>query len=309
MQRVLEEVAEIEPDRRTDQRTEQGAGAADGRLHDELAGGVEHEGVGRHEALHDAEQAAGEARIGRSHDEGRQLVGVNVVADRRRAQRIVADRPQDRADRRMHDAPPDDEADEEPEGEIGVHGPVGIEPELVRPDVEGRRRHAGQAVLAAGVVGERAELDEVEHLGDRHRDHREIDAGAAQRDEPDQIADGGRHDHADDNRQRHIGEVHLRQQIGGDHAARAEERRLAERQQARVAEQDVEPETEQAPDQDAIYRRRREAEMRQDIGDGDEAGRGQGFGKEAARVGHGGGPIRGRRRRAAHRAAAPAPAS
>ena len=74
------------------QRPEQRAASADRRLHDELAGGLEHEGVRRHESLQHAEQAAGEAGIGRGDHEGGELVAVDVVADRRRAQRVLADR-------------------------------------------------------------------------------------------------------------------------------------------------------------------------------------------------------------------------
>ena len=48
------------------------------------------------------------------------------------------------------------------------------------------RRHAGQPVLAAGIVGQRIVLDEKEHFRDGDGDHREIDAGAAQRDDADQ---------------------------------------------------------------------------------------------------------------------------
>ncbi len=204
MQRRLEEVAEIEPDRRADQRPEQRAGAADRGLHDELARGVEHEGVGRHEALHQAEQAAGEAGIGGGDDEGGELVAVDVVADGGGAQRIVADRAEDRADRRAHDAQRDDEADEIPERQEDIHRPVGVELERREAESTARRRHAGQAVLAAGEGRQRIELDEVEHLGDRHRDHGEIDAGAPERDQPDQIADDGGDDRADEHRRHDV---------------------------------------------------------------------------------------------------------
>ena len=61
------------------------------------------------------------------------------------------------------------------------------------------------------------------------------------------------------------------QQVGGDEAAGAVEGRLAERQQAGVAEQDVEADAEQAPDQDAVDGVGREAEMRQHEGRGDQA--------------------------------------
>ncbi len=68
-------------------------------------------------------------------------------------------------------------------------------------EIEARRRHARQAVLAAGAFRQRIELDEEEYLRDRHRDHGEVDAGAPQRDQADQIAGDGRRDHADDQRQ------------------------------------------------------------------------------------------------------------
>ena len=80
-----------------DQRAEQRAAAADGGLHDELAGGVEHEGVRRHEALQHAEQSAGEARVGGGDHEGGELVALDVVADGGGAQRVLADRAEDGA--------------------------------------------------------------------------------------------------------------------------------------------------------------------------------------------------------------------
>ena len=115
MERVLEEIAQIEPDGRADQRPEQRARAADRGLHDELAGGVEHEGVRRHEALHDREEAAGETGIGRRDHEGGELVAMNVMTESRRAQRVVAQRAEDRSHRRAHDAKRDHQTDEIPE--------------------------------------------------------------------------------------------------------------------------------------------------------------------------------------------------
>ena len=192
MQRGLEEIAQIKPDRGADQRAEQRAGAADCGLHHQLARRVEHERVGRHEALHHAEQAAGKAGIGGGNDEGSQLVAVNIVADCGGAQRIVADGAEHGADRRAHDTQCDHHADEVPERQEDVERPVGIEVNGREAEIERRRRHAGQAVLAAGIVRERVEFDEIEHLGDRHRDHGEINAGAPQRDQPDQKADDRR---------------------------------------------------------------------------------------------------------------------
>ena len=104
------------------------------------------------------------------------------------------------ADRRAHDAQRDHDADEVAEREERIERPAGGEVERREAEIEARRRHAGQAVLAAGPVRQRIELDEEEDLRDRHRDHREVDAGAAQRDQADQVADDRGRDHADDQR-------------------------------------------------------------------------------------------------------------
>ena len=310
MQRVLEEIAQIKPDGRADQRPEQRARSADRRLHDELAGGVEHEGVGRHETLHEGEQPAGETGVSGGHDEGGQLVAMDVVAERGGAQRVVAQRAQDRPDRGAHDTQRDHEADEIPERQKHVDRPVALEIERREAEVDARRRHARQAVLAAGVVRQRVELDEEEHFRDGDRDHREIDAGAPERDEADQIADDSRNHGADEDRRENIGKIDLGQEIGGEHAARAEERRLSEREKARVAEQDVEAEAEQAPDQDAVDRRRREAEMGQHERRGDQPESREGLDQEGALGVHlQASVIRGPPRREGRKAGTPGPAS
>ena len=142
-------------------------------------------------------------------------------------------------------------------------------------EVEARRRHARQSVLAAGPFRQRIELDEIEDLRDRHRDHREVDAGAAQRDQADEVADGRGGDHADHEREHHVRKAGAREQVGGDESAGAVERRLAEREQARVAEQDVEADAEEAPHQDAVHRVGRRAQVGQHEGRGDERDRGE----------------------------------
>ncbi len=69
---------------------------------------------------------------------------------------------------------------------------VRVEAERREAEVEAGRRDAGQTVLAAGEGGQWVELDEKEHLRDRHRDHGEIDAGAPEGDETNQITDDAR---------------------------------------------------------------------------------------------------------------------
>ena len=143
-ERLLQEVLQKQPDGGAEQRPEQRAGAADRGLHHQLSGGVEREGVGRHERLQHAEQPAGKAGIGGRDHEGGELVAVDVVAERRRAQRVVADRAQDRADRRAHDAQRDDDADEIAERQELIERPAGGEMDGGEAEIEARRRHAGQ---------------------------------------------------------------------------------------------------------------------------------------------------------------------
>ena len=310
MQRVLEEVAEIKPYRRADQRPDQRACAADSGLHDQLAGRVEHESIRRHEALHDGEKTPGETGIGRSDHEGGELVAVNVMAERRRAQRVVAQRAQDRSHRRPHDAQRDDQADEIPERQEGVHRRVGVEAQRHKTEVEAGRRHARQAVLSAGEGRQGIELDEEEHLGDRHRDHGEVDPRAPEGDQTDKIADHAGNHRADHNRRQDIGKIGYGKQIRGEHAAGAEERRLTERQQARIAEQEIEAEPEQPPDQDAVDGGQREAEMRQHEGRGNQRDDRERFNDERTIRNHGGTAFtRGQPCRGAHRDGSPARAS
>jgi hypothetical protein len=228
---ALEEILEEEPHGGSDQRAHERAAAADDGLHHQLAGGVEGEGIGRHEGLHDAEEPAGEAGIGRGDDERRELVAVDVVADGGRAQRILADRAEDRPDGRAHDPQRDHHAKEEAEGEKRVERPSCRERELQEAEVDRRRRHAREPVLPARPFRQRIEFDEVEDLGDRHRDHREVDAGAPQRDQPHEVAHRRGRDHADHERGDHVRKSGAREQVRGDHPPGAVQRGLAEGKQ------------------------------------------------------------------------------
>ncbi len=310
MKRRLKKIAQIEPDRGAGERAEQRAGAADRGQHDELARRFEGEGVRRHEALHHAEQSAGKAGIGRGDHEGDQLVAVDIVADGGRPQRIIANRPQHKTDRRAHDTHRDHDADEIPERQEHVERRIAVETEGGEAEIERRGRHAREPVLAARELRERVELDEIEHLGDRHRDHGEIDADTPERDQAHQIADGGGRDHADEQGPDDVRKARDRQQIGGDHAAGAEKGGLAERQQAGKAEQDVEAEAEQAPNQDAIDRGGGKSEIRQYERRGDQPGCRQRFDEIGTLLEHQTTVfIRGRPSRAARKDEAPAPAS
>ena len=121
---------------------------------------------------------------------------MDVVADCGRAQRVVADCAQHRANRRAHDAKRNDEADEIPEGEEPIDLGIGVEAQRSETEEDARLRHPRQAVLAAGEGGQRIEFDEEEYFGNRHRNHREVNAGAAQCDQADQITDRRGNDRA-----------------------------------------------------------------------------------------------------------------
>ena len=93
----------------------------------------------------------------------------------------------------------------------------------------------------------------MEHFGDRNRDHGEIDTGTSERDEPDQVAGNACRDDTDDQRQHNVRKTRPGQEISRDETAGAVKGRLTERQQAGKAEQDVESDTEQAPNQDPVH--------------------------------------------------------
>src|SRR5690606_3962152 len=95
-------------------------------------------------------------------------------------------------------------------------------------EIERRYGHSGQAVLATGKGRERIELDEIEDLGDRHRDHGEIDACSPKGNQADQIADDTRYRGAEKDGRQNMGKSSLGQQIGGEHAAGAIEGGLPE---------------------------------------------------------------------------------
>jgi hypothetical protein len=72
-----------------------------------------------------------------------------------------------------------------------------------------------------------------------------------------------------------VGKPCTGEQVGRYEAAGAVKRRLTEREQAGEAKQDVESETEQAPDQDPVHGVGRKAEQRQDEWRRDQARRRQ----------------------------------
>jgi hypothetical protein len=98
-------------------------------------------------------------------------------------------------------------------------------------------RHALQAVFPARE--RRLQEEEVQHLRQRQRDHREVDARAADGQQAEQQAHAGRAQHADDQPHRRRQAPDL-QHVAGHVGRGAQEGRVAERQQAGEAHQQIE---------------------------------------------------------------------
>ncbi len=248
---LLQQIAERKPDRRADGRADQRSSAADHGLDDELPRRVQSEGIRRHVALENSQQrpAAAGKNCGK-HEHG-QLVGGNVVAERRGALRILLNRRQHRADRRQHDKARKYEAEKIEPGNELVARPRTGESIVESGDLDAWRRNPRQSVLAAGQIRQRRILQKIRQFAERQGDHRKINADPTQRQKPDEHAERRRRRYTDRHGKPNIVQGAAGQQIGGDEAAGAVERRLAERQKAGAAEQQIEAETENSPDQDA----------------------------------------------------------
>ena len=156
------------------------------------------------------------------------------IAERDRPLLVLADRFQDHAEGRIDEAPGDQNADQK-HGEneiIHVEGVIEIE-----DAEEVAARHRLDAVLALREL--RLQAEEIEHVGQRQRDHGEIDALTADSHEA--------HDQAE---QRCAGNADQDAELGrnapflhcvcGEIGSAAEERGMAEREQAGIAEQQIE---------------------------------------------------------------------
>ena len=152
---------------------------------------------------------------------------------------VLADRLQHLAERRMDDAPDQQEAGQEDDGHERVHRHrLGQVDDAEEPAA----RHRLDAVLAAGEL--RLQGDEEDHLRQRQGDHREVDALAADREQAGDRAEHERDRRAEQDRElgREAPDLgRVRRRVAG----RAEEHRVAEREQAAEADQQVEGAREQ----------------------------------------------------------------
>ncbi|MNL24681.1 hypothetical protein D3C87_1461260 [compost metagenome] len=188
----------------------------------------------RAEAQHQRLDRTGQARQrGRDH-EGQQLEAIDIVSKRNCARFVLLDGLEDLAERRVHGTHDQCECRHD-DGQRHV----------VQRDVLGEREHAEQlaarnalqAVLAARE--RRLQADEEQHLRQRQRDHREIDALAPDGQRADHVADARPGQCAEDQAhfRRHAPDLH---RVAGRVAGAAEERRVAEREQPGKADQQVE---------------------------------------------------------------------
>jgi hypothetical protein len=115
---------------------------------------------------------------------------------------------------------------------------------------DGQRQPAeGQSVLATRHLGPGKD-DDVEDLGEDQGRDREIDVAQSGREIGHESGHSGGCDQPVQDRQPKIGRLDGQQRRGGAVNAEAEQRRVAERHQAGVTDQDVGGHGEQPPDQD-----------------------------------------------------------
>src|SRR5881296_3651292 len=231
-----------------DEGTEERPGAAEERHNDDLARRRPVERLDRDHGQPQGVQRPRQATEHRVEDEREVLDARDVVAARRRTVGVLADRLQHGAERRVQDALERRHREADDHQREVVEDDRAIEGQPPAPEADGRHCDAPQPVVAARPVGE-VEPDEVEQLGEGERQHREVDAAAAQAEESDEgAADQGRRepDPEREPQRRHLelGERDAR-------AVRAESpvRCGPERQQSRVAVEEVEPEREEPVDQ------------------------------------------------------------
>ena len=232
-------------ERRTQDRADQRARAADDHHDQHLSRQQPEQQLGVGEARERCVERASEAaqRVGDGHHGD--LVETGVVAERDRLGLVLANAAQHRAERRAHQG----EAEEEGADQAGEHEIVEAGLAGERGEAQGacRARNPRQAIRSAGHRGP-LEGDGIEQLGEGERQHREGNAGRqrahpsdADRDEAGQQRCGKHRE-----QQRHAG---VEQQPAAGIGPQAIGGGMAERNEPCVAEHEVEAHGEQPEDQ------------------------------------------------------------
>ena len=235
----------------------------------ELPGEGHGERVGRGEAMVEHEERSRQPGDGRGDDEGDQLVAADRVALEGGALLVLADRHQHPAERRPHHPPQKGDHHEADPGDDRV---VDAGPREVHAE-DGRARDGAEPALPAGerspAVG-----DGEEQRRQRERQEREVHAAAAEDQRPEEEGadahQGGGKEHGEDEPFRHQPPM---DQPGGV-GAHAEPGAVAERDEAGVAEQEVEAEADERVDHAVGRGDDREAHGGERGGQHEEAGAG-----------------------------------
>src|SRR5213593_1127265 len=274
-----EAVLEDEERRGADEGAEEGAGAAEQCHDDDLPRGRPVERLDRDDVEPEGVEGAGEPREEGGEDERQELDATRVIAARGGALAVLADRLEHGAEGRVEDAlEGGDRRGNERQGEV-VEGERGVERDRDAGERQRRQGDPAEAVVAAGPVGE-VESDEVEELGERECQHREVDATPAQAEEADQRAARRREAEPRREPEPQRADLELRERDTGAIGAEPPVGGVAEGEQPRVAVEEVEAEGEEAVDQDLRGERLVRHEVREDREDDEE--RDDGVGRDPA---------------------------
>src|SRR5687767_3517479 len=222
--------------------------AADERHEHHHAGPLQAHDLHVSPVLGHREEPAGQPRHRAREREARPLVDVDAVPEVGHARLVLLDRAEHLAERRVYQPPQEGGGHDEHREDEVRHGEVAGEIEGHHAEPGGQPRDVQQAILAAGDRRPFAG-DEEEHLpeGDRHQG--KVDAAPVRDEERDAAAHDRRRQHRRQQPDPQIGdEMELREPHGV--GADAEVRAVAEGRQPRVAEEEIEAEREEAPDQD-----------------------------------------------------------
>src|SRR2546425_10613515 len=243
-----EQLAQQEEEGRSRHRSHERPHPAHDVENDDLARYQEEDEVRRGELVLERVEHAGQPREEPGQHHRDDLVALDVVADRAGAWLVLPDRLEHHPERRLGDPTQPEVRD----GHDGEDEPV--ERHRREPgghdarDGEGRLAEA-EAILAAGDLRPR-EDDDVEDLREHERRDREVNIAESGREVGDEDRDRARPHEAVEDREPEIRRPHGEEGGGRAIHAEPEERGVAERHHARVADQDVERHREQPPDQD-----------------------------------------------------------
>ncbi len=273
-------VLEVHDERGADDRAEDRLHAADDGIDHELSAALDRQRLDRDRSVVTGPQRArqagerpGDRERGQAVERGAetdQHAAFLVLADRR--QHFTELRPREHAGEQQHEGQHDrgehvpelDVAEAAEDAEIDV-GQRLQEVDVPRPDRQQRVGDRLQSVVAVRPVL-RLFDDEEDHLRERQGQQREVDAVQPHGHGADEQREERRHDRSADDREPEIGMLRHRvqQQNRGDVPAGTVEHRLAVRQHAGVAEQQVERDGGDAHDEDLGCESRVAADRMQD---------------------------------------------